>query len=284
MRPLFYFLLIITSFGCSDSDLPDYYRLDRLRVLALIADQPETSPGGSVSITPVVSDLFGGGRALTYSAESCLDPGVGFGATPTCENSSSRVVIASGSTLSGLSAPNYTGTVTSVLSIALPQSAVIFAGRTADEQINGVPYLVTFTVQGVSSSGETDQVRAFRRILVSTRTIKNQNPSFNTGNEILASGAPLLSFPSSETEVQGGVSTGSSESYQESQDGITSSLQESLTLTWFVSDGSVSKTRTESDGTTRLRPPSTAPSGRNYLIGVVLRDGRGGASFFSLAL
>ncbi len=263
---------ILSLVGCSNKDLPDYVKLGDLRVLALIASTPEVNTGASVTITPILSDLNGKGRALTYSASVCNDPGVGYGASPSCESSSSRVILATQATVSGLSSPNYTGSATS-FTVSIPET--VFNQRTDFEKATGVNYLVTYRVQATDGTS----VSAFKRILVSTQTASklNQNPQIST---ILKDGASFDSIPSGDVGLSPQFAAGTPEIYtQLNSDFTTSSQEETLSTTWFISDGSVEQFRTLGTASTKYSPPSIMPSGRNLVFVVVTRDGRGGEGY-----
>ena len=42
------------------------------------------TPGDTVTFTPILSDINGAGRTISYSVQACIDPGVGIGAEPVC--------------------------------------------------------------------------------------------------------------------------------------------------------------------------------------------------------
>ena len=63
-----------------------------------------------MTLTPLISDLNGSGRALTYTIRTCTDFGIDLGATPSCDSRPDLVVVANNQPLTGLTAPTYTGT------------------------------------------------------------------------------------------------------------------------------------------------------------------------------
>ena len=101
----FYFGLGLCLLSCSEPNFKKYNELSELRVLALKADLPEVTAGATVTITPIVSDIVNSG-ALTFTANACLDPGVAFGARPTCEGSLSKQILATDQAITTLSAAN----------------------------------------------------------------------------------------------------------------------------------------------------------------------------------
>ena len=272
LRLLNILLFMALTSACSENNLPVYVKLEGLRVLALVSDKPEVNPGGSFTITPYVSDVLGSGRALTYTAEACLDPGVSYGATPTCLGSATRVVIATNQAVTGLGSPNYTGATNSIGPITTPSSAIAFAARTTVDQFNGVTYLVTYDV--TSSDGKS--VSAYKRILISNKTSLNANPTLS---DLLANDASLSSLPAGQVALKASFPSASRETYSvmESSGSLTSQM-ESLVTTWFYTDGETKFFRTTNTDTTTYTPPGERPSGRNVLIIGVLRDERGGAA------
>lgn len=267
MRAFIAFLFILLA-GCSSKDLPEYTQLGGLRVLALIANTPEVSPGDTVTITPVVSDILGAGRTLTYSATGCSDPGIAYGGVPTCVGAMDAVSLATGTVTPAT--PRFTESAPT-FSVTIPATALALRGET--EKYNGVPYLVTYTLS--ASTGE--RVRAFRRILVSTKTSKNQNPGAFT---LTRDGAEMLTLPASAVTVTRQIASGSAETYSyRDANGTLQTLGETLTTTWFVSDGSFSRYRTDGDEALTFTPPTAIPATHAVVIVLIVRDDRGGSGF-----
>lgn len=257
---------------CASDDLPESFRLEGLRVLAILADQPEVNPGDTVMLTPLLSDIAGAGRALVFSAQACVDPGVGFGAEPTCDGSATFVDLATNQPATGLAAPNYTGLLTPSLQVTVPGSGVMFSGRASHDQFNGVDYLVTF--QFKTPDGQT--LRAFKRILVSSRTTKHQNPTF-ASTQLLSNGVTVTSLPASETPIHVDVATSSSEVYQEQRaSGTLEDKVEKIETFWFISDGDLTTVITDGSAATSYTPPETPPTDHGVVIMAVVRDSRGG--------
>lgn len=274
-------LLILAALitGCGDDELPDYFKLDRLRVLALTLDTPEVAPGSSVDLTAVVSDATGGGRALTYALEGCVDPGVGYGAEPTCIGNPTRTVISAGAIGNGNAGNDYTA-AEAAITVNVPAAGVIFtdprtgAARSAADQYNGVAYLLVYTVTA-TLTGEKEM--AFRRVVVSTKPAKNSNPAITqlnynganiTGAALSPSAVPLRLV----------AATSQIESYSELQtNGTLETKNEELLVTWFVTSGEVKRSRTDINTDNTYTPAQPLP-GQVTFVGV-LRDNRGGSSF-----
>ena len=259
-------VLLLFLSGCGGSSLPQYNKLESLRVLAILSSSPEVSPGATVTITPVISDVTGGGRSLTYNADTCIDPGVAYGAVPSCEGLTSRVSIAANAAVTGLSSPQYTAAVTSTFSVTVP--ATILDGYSTVQQLLGVNYLVVIKI----TASDGTSVSAFKRILASTNPTKNNNPSIT---RVEANGSTVVgTLFHSWVSLQPIFGAGSAESYTAIlPDGSTRTVTEVLTTTWFISSGSLGATRTEGTATLGYSPPVGIPA---VSLVAVTRDGRGG--------
>jgi hypothetical protein len=122
--------------------------------------------------------------------------------------------------------------------------------------------------------------RAFRRIAVSTRTTKNQNPSY-TVTPLLSGGGPFSGRPTTRTELSADLAVGFAETYDEIRDdGATVTKTESPTTFWYISDGDLSLKVTDPGAATTFTPPGTAPTDHNLAFVVVTRDGRGGEAAY----
>ena len=270
-------LLPLWLWGCGDDNLPDYVQLGDLRILAMKANLPEVNPAEAltVTVTPVVSDLKKG-RALTYSAEACADPGVGLGASPSCTGRPDRVVLATNASVPSLDTVKKTFTGTApALSFLVP--ATVFLGRSAADQLAGVAYLVVYTLTATdATTGATEALTAFKRVIASTTSAgnRNVNPAVNqvkAGDVTLLAYLGTLQFPGS-----GGTPVKSTLTVE--LDSAT--LQnETVTVTWFITDGSVKRFRTLGSDPNSWDAPVVRPSARSIAFVVVARDERGGEDF-----
>jgi len=263
---------LVTTVSCGNENLPKYRDLKNLRLLGLIADAPEVAPGSTVTITPVISDTEGNGRGLLYTAESCLDLGLSYGGSPNCENNPTRTIVANSQPVTGLSGPAFTAAVSSTFSVTVPSSAVIFAGRSSIEQHNGVPYLINYRV--LASDGSVS-VSAFKRVLVSTRTTKNQNPVLS---DIFSEGLPMSSYPVGPVRLKPNYPEAAMETYavMDSQSNISTKTEE-IRMLWFTNYGKVVETPTEAKGETSYEP-ITKPDDKTVVLVGLLKDDRGGAA------
>jgi hypothetical protein len=270
-------LISLAMASCTDSELPEYSKVEGLRVLALVPSVPEAAPGDSLTITPLVSDINGNGRVLKYNADVCIDPGVAYGATPQCENTTFSQNLVSNQGITGLSGPEYTGNVTTV-SVTIPVDTIIFAARSEAEKFNGIPYIFSYEI--FSETG--DSVKAFKRILVTNRTSLNKNPIIK---EIRGDSGVLSRFPSNGTSLIPTLGSGSFQSYNvRDEDGNIENRSEVMTTTWFVSEGRVKKYRTQDAEENRYEAPGDKKSDKKLVLIAVTRDGRGGIGTLQLNL
>lgn len=275
------FVLATLAAGCGSDDLPDYFLLDRLRVLGanVTGAAAEFSAGDSgITVDFHVSDPKGGGRSLTYSLEACVDPGIGLGATPTCTGNPTRTVLtAGGSFTPGSAATNYYGVLTTP-AFAVPAAGVIYLDpitgltRPSYEQANGVGYIVLLTL----TASATESVTAFKRVIVSTKTTKNQNPTFASPALTFAGvDASTYALTSDYFTMIANAATGAAETYAvTNSDGTTTNATEKLTVTWLSNAGSVRYSRTDPGIENRYTPESPAPAKTSFIA--ILRDDRGG--------
>lgn len=281
-RSLYATLSLSIFFGCGDDNLPDYFLLDRLRVLAAqtTGAAAEFSPGDSATVVFHVSDPRGAGRTLTYSMEACVDPGVSQGATPSCSGNPTLVTLVASSTfVPGSAATNYYGTLSSP-AVSIPTSGVVFldprtsSARSTADQANGVAYLVTVRISASATEGTT----AFKRLIVSTKSPKNQNPTWSTPSLLFDGVAPgAYSLNSARFPVRAQIPAASAETYVVTRTDLsTTSAEEGLLVTWFVSSGSMRFSRTEPTGENRFTPAVPLPTVTSFIA--VLRDDRGGTA------
>lgn len=277
--PFLPFAFLLALSGCSDNDLPKYFLMDKLRVVAAATTggAAEFSPGATASVSFYVSDPNGGGRSLSYTVVGCIDPGVSLGAKPTCDGNPTATTIDAGNFIPGAANTNYFGALTTP-SFSIPSAGIIFfdprtlSPRTADEQYNGVGYLVLLSLK----ASATEELAAFKRVIVSTRPSKNQNPSFSSIRFAgVAAGGYVLTNDSFQANAD--VAPGTAESYSvQNRDGSFSSETEKLTVTWLITSGKMQFSRTDPGVLNRYTPEPVRPALTSF-IGV-LRDDRGGMS------
>jgi len=275
-RPLIVFFLI-PLLSCSKDQLPKYTELKELRVLALIANPPEVDAGASTTITPVISDITES-SSLTYEALGCIDPGVSAGAEPTCSGNPTAVTLQTGTLNTGDMAANrsFTGSAVS-FTVNLPAAGVIFSQRSAQDQFNGVSYLVTYQIR--NTTGTT--VQSFKRIVVSTRGAaeKNQNPNLT---DVLNSGIAFTpALPAGQLiNLTTSPAAPTAQTYTvQNSDGTTTTRTEEILTTWFITDGEMTFYRTTQGDQNEWKSPAATPMGRDVFIIAVTRDSRGGIAY-----
>jgi hypothetical protein len=273
--------LLAGVFGCSKDNFPKYNVLQDLRVITLVANAPEvalnTSGTSVVQIQPYVSDVNGSG-GLSYVAKGCWNFAVENGGDPTCEGNATVQTIASGNLSAPSAASAYTGAA-DAFNVTIPAANAAVLVRSSAAQFNGIPYLVTYELK--ASDGRS--VKAFKRILVSTNSVKNSNPQ--VGDILKVSGGAYTAFELGHsvdlTFSLGTASTEGAESYSwQTDQGQLRVYTEDLTATWFVTDGTMKYFRTTwGSPINTYQNPDAAPAGNRkaYLI-LVLRDNRGGVS------
>jgi hypothetical protein len=270
-------LILALLAGCGRNNFPKYPALGDLRILTIVADRPEANPGDTVTFTPVLSDLLGNGRAINYSVQACIDPGVGIGAAPACPTPDPASLQTGTVTIAPGASQTYTGAVAG-FSLTMPDASVMFAGRSAVDQFNGVAYLVFYSI----SVPNGPSVNSFLRVIVSasTKTQKNQNPVMTSLDLNDTPVGSLIPMPASSVNFRVTAPLSSSETYTVMKnDGSVVTQNEELINTWFYTDGEFDFERTIADSENAWNPPAAKPSGRGSIIFVVTRDGRGGAAF-----
>jgi hypothetical protein len=266
-------LLPLFALGCANENLPSSQELGPLRVLGLIADKPEANEGDTVQVIPIISDFSAastsGPRTLAYSWKFCADPGVALGVTPSC----SGTLIGSGSgSITVSEAPlttlPFSGKASSdPINLTIP--AGVLAAISPEQASNGVPLVFTFEL-----SAGSEVTRAFRRIIVTTRTGAQLNtPVSLTSLSGLTSGSPST-FPTTEAKLTP-VLASSAETYTViSTTGENLTRTEKLTVSWFTTAGEFEFSRTDGSSPNTWTPPESGTA----LGLIILRDDRGGVS------
>jgi hypothetical protein len=274
--------LVIAIASCGSNNLPQYTALGDLRLLTIIADQPEVNPGTTVTFTPVLSDVNGQGRVINFAVQGCIDPGVGIGAEPVCVNPDPSSLLTGTVAIAPGASMTYTGPVSS-FSLTMPDAATIFNGINSVDQYNGVAYLVFYTI----SVPNGPSVISFLRVTVSSsnKTQKNQNPVMSSVDINDSPVTGILPMPTSSVNLSVNYPPSSAETYSTMQpDGSFTAQTEELISTWFISDGSLDTYRTIGETEDSWTPPQPQPVGRGSVILVVTRDGRGGGAYQEVEL
>lgn len=265
--------------GCSSDTLPEYNRLDNLRVMALSLDKPEVSFDATqfpITLVPVISD-FGSTSAPSYLAEACWDPGVSFGAEPTCESSTTRFVLGSGSVSTLASPRKMIGRADAVQITWVQVQAFqsLFNALSATQRANGYSLLITYRLTALDGRS----VKSFKRLVFSERSPKNQNPGLA---QILVNGASFSGTSSPQSVNLSPQFSQSPENYSETlENGEIKTRTEEYITTWFITPGIDSSAYRslglESVGVSFPSVPSSGGLSDFYVV-AVSRDNRGGVS------
>ena len=247
--------------SCGGKKLADVETLGTFRVLAIQTSTPELTQTTGLSVTakPFVSDISSGGRTVSGLVEGCVDPGVSSGAVVTCDGNPTRVFSAYSVDTSGLTMQTGWGGLSS--SLAIPDA--IFAGRSAREKFNGVPFLIIFSfdVDGATS-------KYFRRVLITNRTTLNANPSLTA----LKLNGGAIGKPKNGDYLNATYSGVETYDYMRA-DGLTESRTEKLMMAWYVNSGTFDMPKATAAESVQYK--TDPPSGQMLIIGI-LRDERGG--------
>lgn len=269
---LIHLLFLALCFGCGDNNFSRVEVINSFRILGIIANNPEVAPGGSTNVTPYVTDINGAGRTVTGTYEVCLDPGISFGATPSCVGVSGAVFSAYSINFtadSDFAANGYTGLAANSVTINVPND--IFVGRDSRQQFNGVAIIIVFrfTVDG-------RQVSAFRRIVATNRTGAGLNTNPATPTALLNGGAFVVKPNKGDSLSVSPLNDEQSYSLI-TVEGNTETRVESYEVAWLVSGGELLKSKVSMNETTKFT--ESISSGSSFVSVLMIRDERGGLSF-----
>lgn len=242
--------------GCAGG-LPDRALVQELRILAVKAEPPEAPPGTVVTMSALIADPTGAGRALRRTWAICTpnDSGVG-----SCGDPTRVTLLGTGETASW----------------TIPQSAL--AGLSFDEAVQGRDVYLVLAVQPEDAAGaDAPHDEAFKRIRVSTNPSPNHNPRIAS---LAVDGGAAAVPAGTSLPVVVTASNGAAESWSEPNG--TSGVED-VRFTWSISAGSVADDVSYAIPATapvdnRWKLPSSSAGG-DATLWVVLRDGRGGTDW-----
>ena len=263
-------LILFLLMGCGDDNFREQSELGRLRVLAISADTPEINSAATVTLTPIISYVDGGGANLNYTWEACPDPGIDFGADIDCDDAASSLKLTgSGSFNTNTLAASYFTGAASTIGVNVPAAAFVLLGTfDSDIQFNGIDYLTIITY---TDPGNGNSVKAFKRIKLSTKAggSLNTNPTFSS---MTFNGSALGAYPTSKGDFDiSGASSG--QSYDVQTNVGLRSFTENMFISWFSSTGEFLFNRTDVGEDNEFKP-----SGSTGVFVAIYRDGRGGVA------
>jgi len=270
MRGLLSCLALAALCSCNTARLGQYEIIGDLRVLAIKTEPPEVSPGDTVTVTPLVSDI-NASRPLRFSVEACLDPGILIGATPTCADRPDQTVIVQDAELTGLASPEFTGAAPS-FSVTIPTT--ILDNRSASEKNNGVAYLVFYSVRAADG---TTLLTSYKSIWASTRSVKNTSPTLSG---VKVDGGAPGALPTAKANLSAVFTGDPKESYVSlDRFGVERTREENVVTSWYISEGTLEDPRSYLEEAVEWTPPAAPLADRRSIVVAVTRDGRGGESF-----
>lgn len=177
--------------GCLD-DLPDVGKVDKLRVLAVVADPPEAGPGDEVTLSALVVDPEG--REISYKWAACLAPEqeTGFGASPDTATSGGNGYSTNvPPTCVDLATDPETGSqdlgTAATATVTIPEDFLSDDAFTALYGLPaGLPAAITGVLKSIAGANMTISLRVkagettldtFKRVNISTSADKNKNPA-----------------------------------------------------------------------------------------------------------
>ncbi len=259
------FLLLLSS--CGETDFKRLELLEGFRILAITTATSEVNPGDTVTDLQVFfSDPGSGGRLITGTTVSCTDPGIAFGAEVSCDHD---LLSVAGTYNLDTSADDdtfglFTGLASATASVTVP--ATILLGRSARDQSNGVGYIIIFTFDVAGQEYKT-----FKRILASTRPIKNLNPGSPTASSIQMNGGPLA-LPTKGDLFKVTSNTEEVYNYVTTED-VVENRSEIFQVAWYISEGELSLAKTFVSEQVKY---TTETPQVPFTLLAIIRDERGG--------
>jgi hypothetical protein len=256
-----YFLVscALTSCGWEIDPLPQRGKIEGFKIFGLVADKPEASPGDTVTITPVVTDIDGEGRALSFQAEICeglKDERANF----SCDGRGFHSTV-SQNAISTLEAPEYTG-AGDEFTFTVPADFL----STAEEKTAGKILTVFYKLK----SADGTETRAMKRVVVSLKPAKHRNP--------------VLRGIESDIEIQATSVTANSAKVRPLLEltGLSQMEREEVRVVWYSSQGEFWWRETKSEGVNFFNPVGKEKElvKRPPLILLITRDSKGGSAFY----
>lgn len=249
--------LLATACGWDIDKLPRKQKIEGLRVFGLVADQPEAAPGQIVTITPVVTDIDGAGRALRFAAEACFYESR-LNRKLTCGE---RAIGRAEGAVDTLTAPDYTG-AGNTFQFQIPP----YPGELPSGDGLGVPVVIFYRI----TAADGTSAKGMKSIVVSLNQAKTKNPKLNgldTGGLALGRGTPrnMLLRPLMDLT------------------GLDESDKYGARVIWYASEGKFSHMETpRNEPNTYIAPADEVT--RPIVLLLLARSGRGGQAYYKRVL
>jgi len=263
--------IALVLLGCG----PDFERpsvVNKLRILAVRLDPAavELEENATITLTPLIADPFGAGRAITYSWSPCVTvtgtgamPSVDFRFPADCADADDLLVMGEDPTLD----------------YAVPPEFAMLAGY---EDFIGQSGSVGIPVRLIVEAGDERQIAIVPVAVVPPADPVNRNPDFATldiGATELAVGDAIdlrATWDEEAAETYSYVAGGSGQQVE---------TQEVIAVNWFSSIGEIDPDVTSDDHLdTKLKLPDPPPEGIDPHLWAVISDGRGGVSWRDIPL
>jgi hypothetical protein len=284
------------------ADLSPAWRIDKLRVLAVVADPPEVRPGETATFRALIVDPQGDRGATVWLACPSDGGGIGFGCAidPAFDFTTA--------TPDELAAAGFIG-FEPFLSPTYTAPADLLDGLDARAAAEGAYVTVTVSVLPADvlaelTSGEADPTAAldfssvqvaYKRLVVSTAVTPNHNPEivrFTAEGAPLPPGATLVVDAGETYEIGAELAEGAVESYlYKGPDGVWQERVEEPYIHWYTDGGTMQEEITlhpylqadwvapDPDAERDEGDPAPPTSGTLW---AVVRDRRGGMSWAEL--
>lgn len=300
-------LLVLTLLGssCGVQFTPETL-VDSLRVLSIVSDPPEISPGGTSNVSVLFGDPSRVGQPntiiwvgcepdpLDLNRSACNDASILVKPTLITEYPEGLKLLGFGSKTNAIYSPS-----ANVFDVLSPEDGIRQNGSVGQVMAIVIAEEVNLSAEGDELTAvfqrienkETPAAIALTRIVVSEKAQKNQNPvidGLTFDGAPLPSGARLQVRAGQEVQLGVAVPEASRETYTEQQPSGPVEKQEVVVGAWYSSNGRFSRERfdvTSTESTTFFAPGSEkfpedpVPERRSGQLWLVVRDNRGAQAF-----
>jgi len=244
--------LVLVLAACGQA-FPPISQIDKLRLLGVRAEPAQLRPGDTTTLTTLVADPKGGGRAVTIAWARCDPPGQ-LANLLACEDARNVTPLGVGPTIAVRAPDDWLATA---------------PGGPADER-----FLFVFLVVAAGD----EQVVAFKKISVTSKAEPlNRNPVLRGAGASKDGGTVTSVRHSFVVRLVADVDPASHEKYLE--DGVEQT--EEMMVSWFATAGSMDLSRTFDVYENAWQTPADP---QRVQLWVVVRDQRDGTDWTSFDL